>query len=153
PNVARTFASLAAYVATADDDGVQVHQFASCTVRTVLPDGTTAAFEVVTEYPVDGRIRVRIVEDGERTLSRRVAVWARGAALRDGAQPAGVVPPGLVSLRRAFRAGAVVALARPVAPRFTSPDPRVDAVRGCVAVERGPEVMALESIDFDADVA
>lgn len=153
PNVARTFASLAAYVATADDDGVQVHQFASCTVRTVLPDGTTAAFEVVTEYPVDGRIRVRIVEDGEWTLSLRLPEWAHGATLRDGDQPAEVVPPGLVSLRRAFRAGDVVELDLPVAPRFTSPDPRVDAVRGCVAVERGPEVMALESIDFDADVA
>ena len=36
PNVARTFASLAAYVATADDTGVQVHQYASASVRTTL---------------------------------------------------------------------------------------------------------------------
>src|SRR5690606_18469729 len=103
--------------------------------------------------PVDGRIRVRILEDGEWTLSLRVPEWAHGATLRVGDQPAEVVPPGLVSLRRAFRAGDVVELDLPVAPRLTSPDPRVDAVRGCVAVERGPEVMALESIDFDADVA
>ena len=32
-------------------------------------------------------------------------------------------------------------------PRFTYPDPRIDAVRGCVAVEYGPLVMALESVD------
>jgi len=153
PNVARTFASLAAYIATADDDGVQVHQFASCAVRTVLPDGTTAAFEVVTAYPADGRIGIRIVEDGEWTLSVRVPEWARGAALRIGDQPPEAASPGVVSVHRAFRAGDVVELDLPMAPRFTAPDPRVDAVRGCVTVERGPEVMALESIDFGSDVA
>ncbi|HZU93164.1 MAG TPA: beta-L-arabinofuranosidase domain-containing protein, partial [Microbacterium sp.] len=65
PNVARTFASLSALVATADDDGVQVHQYAPSSVRTTLPDGTVAAFEVSTEYPADGRVRVAIAEDGE----------------------------------------------------------------------------------------
>lgn len=153
PNVARTFASLAAYVATADDDGVQVHQFASCIVRTVLSDGTTAAFEVSTQYPADGRIRIRVIEDGEWTLSVRVPEWAHGATLRVGDQSAQPVLPGTASLHRAFRAGDVVELDLPMAPRLTWPDPRVDAVRGCVAVERGPEVMALESVDFDSDVA
>ena len=28
------------------------------------------------------------------------------------------------------------------------PDPRIDAVRGCVAIERGPEVLCLESVDL-----
>jgi len=46
-----------------------------------------------------------------------------------------------------------VHLVLPVAPRVTAPDPRVDAVRGCVAIERGPEVLALESNDFGADIA
>src|SRR4029079_19548793 len=30
----------------------------------------------------------------------------------------------------------------------TRPDPRVDAVRGCVALERGPLVYAIESADL-----
>jgi DUF1680 family protein len=38
-----------------------------------------------------------------------------------------------------------------VRARWTWPDPRIDAVRGCVAVERGPVVMALESVDLGAD--
>ena len=33
-------------------------------------------------------------------------------------------------------------------PRFTRADSRVDAVRGCLVVERGPEVFALESVDL-----
>jgi DUF1680 family protein len=35
-------------------------------------------------------------------------------------------------------------------PRFTAADPRIDAVRGCLAVERGPEVLCLESVDLAA---
>ena len=30
------------------------------------------------------------------------------------------------------------------------PDPRIDAIRGCVAVERGPIVMCAESVDLPA---
>jgi DUF1680 family protein len=37
-------------------------------------------------------------------------------------------------------------------PRWTFPDPRVDAVRGCAAVEVGPLVMCAESIDQEEGV-
>lgn len=33
-------------------------------------------------------------------------------------------------------------------PRVVRSDHRIDAVRGCVAVQRGPEVLALESVDL-----
>lgn len=151
PNVARTFASLDAYIATADDDGIQLHQYAPARVRTSLPDGRVAAFEVSTAYPADGHVRITIAEDGEWTLSLRVPSWASGAALSVGDQKEPVAP-GVVEVRRAFRRGDVIEFDLPVAPRVTAPDPRVDAVRGCVTVERGPEVLALESLDFGADV-
>lgn len=63
------------------------------------------------------------------------------------------VRPGYASVRRAFAAGDVVRLELPVRARWTWPDPRVDAVRGQVAVERGPVVMCLESVDLGSDVA
>jgi DUF1680 family protein len=56
--------------------------------------------------------------------------------------------PGVARVERAFAAGDEVVLELPVAPRFTRPDSRVDAVRGCLVVERGPEVFALESVDL-----
>jgi DUF1680 family protein len=37
--------------------------------------------------------------------------------------------------------------------RVTEPDPRMDAVRGCAAVERGPLVYCVESVDQERDVA
>ena len=51
---------------------------------------------------------------------------------------------------RRSTSGDVVELHLPLAPRYTAADPRVDAVRGCLAVERGPEVLCLESVDLSA---
>jgi uncharacterized protein len=151
PNVARTFASLAAYVATRDGDGLQIHQFASSRIRTRLDDGTPIEVDVRTTYPSSGVVEVEVVTSVERewTLSLRVPAWAGGARLLEGngASPREVTP-GVVELRRAFRAGEVVTLELPMHPRAVRPDPRIDAVRGCVAVERGPEVMCLESLDL-----
>ena len=61
-------------------------------------------------------------------------------------------PAGGVEITRAFRAGDVVELSLPIVARATSPHPMVDAVRGSVVIQRGPEVLALESIDLGADV-
>lgn len=150
-NVARTLASLAGYVATTDDDGLQLHQYVPAQVRTRLPDGRAVEVDVVTDYPRSGRVVVRAVTGDERpwTLSLRVPSWATGATVAvDGEQRP--VAPGTATVTRVFRAGDEVVLDLPVAPRFTRPDPRIDAVRGCVAVERGPEVLCVESVDVPA---
>jgi DUF1680 family protein len=155
PNTARTFASLAAYVATADASGIQLHQYAPASIRTTLADGQEVALEVSTEYPAAGVVRVRVLTDAASpwTLSLRVPAWAAGASLvvrpASGAPAAPVAAsPGVARVERAFAAGDEVVLELPVAPRFTRPDSRVDAVRGCLVVERGPEVFALESVDL-----
>ncbi len=157
PNVARTLASLDAYIATADEDGVQLQQFAAASVATILPDGRAVSFDVETRYPEDGVIRVLIREDGEWTLGLRVPAWAAHADLRiegaDGSAEQRDVASGIAEVRRAFRVGDAVTLRLPMAPRVAYPDSRIDAVRGSVAIERGPEVLALESVDFGDDVA
>jgi DUF1680 family protein len=55
-----------------------------------------------------------------------------------------------VRVRRAFAAGDVVELSLPMSARWTAPDPRIDALRGQLAVERGPLVLSLESTDLPA---
>ncbi|TMR15839.1 glycoside hydrolase family 127 protein, partial [Nonomuraea zeae] len=148
-NVARTLAGLGGYLATADDDGLQIHQYAPCAIRTELPDGRPIAVDVETGYPETGTVRVRVAagSTGPWTLSLRVPAWAAGATLTDEGRTREVAP-GLAEITREFRAGDVIAIDLPMAPRFTWPDPRIDAVRGCVAVERGPEVLCLESRDL-----
>jgi len=151
-NVARTLASLSAYVATVSDDGLQLHQLAAAGITTALADGSAVELRVDTAYPSDGELAVRVVASPASpwTLSIRVPEWARGATLAVNDEASADVAPGYAEVRREFSAGDVVRLSLPMAPRVTQPDPRVDAVRGCIVVERGPEVFALESVDLPA---
>jgi DUF1680 family protein len=154
PNVARTLASLAGYVATIDDEGVQLHQYVSATVQPTLADGQVISLVVETDYPRDGLIRVHVGADATRpwTLTLRIPPWAEGASVvvRPVHGPATTEPAlaGSFEVRRAFSAGDVVELRLPMTPRLSAADPRIDAVRGCLAVEHGPLVLCLESVDL-----
>jgi DUF1680 family protein len=53
-----------------------------------------------------------------------------------------------VTVRRAFAAGEEVRLSLPMRARFVTPHPRIDAARGQIAIERGPFVLAIESVDL-----
>ncbi|WP_329416197.1 glycoside hydrolase family 127 protein [Streptomyces sp. NBC_00704] len=151
-NVARTLAVLPAYLATADDDGVQLHQYADAEIATTLTAGRAVALSVRTDYPSGASVTVRIDRSppGPWTLSLRVPEWTRGATAwltgPDGARRA--VAPGTATLARLFRPGDLVRLDLPMAPRWIGPDPRIDALRGAVAVQRGPLVYCAESVDL-----
>ncbi len=156
-NLARTFAQYAIYLATADRQGIQIHQFAPCIIDTIV-DGERFALVVATSYPDDGTVVVRVEanQGGERIVSLRVPVWAEGATVTgpDGeTRPVAAGQP--ASVTAAFAPGDEIRLHLLVEPRWTMPDPRVDAVRGCAAVERGPVVLCAESVDLpgEADVA
>jgi DUF1680 family protein len=148
PNVARTLASLAAYVATRNDGGLQLHQYAPTEIRTVLPQGEVA-LRIATDYPREERVVVTIdrAPGAAWTLSLRIPAWATGARVTVNGEAARVEGSRL-DVRRAFAAGDVLELVLPMAPRWTRPDHRIDALRGAVAVERGPLVLCAESVDL-----
>lgn len=150
PNVARTLASLAGYVATKTDDGIQLHQYAPAAIRTTLPVGEVA-LTVDTAYPASGAIRVIVdaTPTGAWTLALRLPAWAGGATAVVNGDP---VPVGgdRVAVTRTFAPGDVVEVSLPMAPRWTRPDHRIDDLRGTVAVERGPLVLCAESVDLPA---
>ena len=73
PNTARTFASLAAYLATADAAGIQLHQYAPAIVRTTLDGGQAVALDVATEYPRSGSVRVRVLHGCRGAVDARAA--------------------------------------------------------------------------------
>jgi hypothetical protein len=152
PNIMRLLASLHHYLATVTDTCVQLHQYASSTIRAICPASGPVELAVETGYPWSGAIAIEVVSAGtaEWTLSLRVPAWARAATL-DG-EP--VAPGGYAGLTRRWRAGDRVVLEIDVSPRLTAPSPRIDAVRGCVALERGPIVYCVEQHDLaGADLA
>ena len=152
PNLMRLLSSWEQYLASSDDTGVQLHQYATADIEADL-DGEAVRLSVRTGYPWDGRVTVQVDRAPERpwTLSLRVPGWCRSATLTgpdgDGPVAAG---PGAAELSRRWRAGDTVVLDLDLPVRVVEPDPRVDAVRGCVAVERGPLVYCIESADLPA---
>ena len=152
PNLMRLLSSWEQYLATSDDSGVQLHQYATAEVEADVA-GEVVRLSVRTGYPWEGRVEVEVVRAPEHpwTLSLRVPSWCRSAALTgpggDGPAPAG---PGAAELTRRWEGGDTVVLDLDLPVRVTGPDPRVDAVRGCVAVERGPLVYCVESADLPA---
>jgi DUF1680 family protein len=149
-NVARTLASVELYFATATDDGVQLHQYGDYDIHTALATGDLA-LEVRSGYPFDGNVRisVHVAPPGGATVSLRIPAWAAGATLDGDLAMAGSNATVRVNV------GTQLELRLPVEPRITHPHPYIDATRGTVAVERGPLVLALESMDLpdEANVA
>lgn len=145
PNVMRTVSQLAAYLATADDEGVQVHQYAAAE----LHDGSRG-LSVDTDYPWDGQVAVTVDSTGDSpwTLSLRVPAWCADAWLTDPDGVRAALQPGYASLTRRWQRGDTVRLELPMPVRLTQAHPRVDAVRGCRAIERGPVVYAVEQTDL-----
>ncbi len=132
-NVARTLASVGLYFATADDAGIQLHQYGEYRVDTSIDAGPRCTRRSAGGYPFDGAISVLVEEapDAGARVSLRIPAWAQNeaawtlsstsatAALGDGVLVVGGV-----------RTGDVIELMLPCEPRITYPDPRIDAVRG-----------------------
>jgi DUF1680 family protein len=154
PNIARLVASLNAYVATTDDDGIQLHLLSAGDVTAELPGGR-ATLRVSTDYPWEETAAIVVDSEHEWTLALRVPGWCDGASLSVAGEPVGATPAadGYVRVRRAWRPGTEVRLTLPMPPRVLVAHPRVDAVRGCVAWARGPVVYCLEEHDQPAGVA
>ncbi|GAA4666369.1 glycoside hydrolase family 127 protein [Frondihabitans cladoniiphilus] len=153
-NVARTLASVELYFATKTHDGIQLHQYGSYDVRTTLKSGIPVSFSVVSGYPTEGRIVVTAREATPSAVSvtLRIPAWADHADLAVAGEPVERVTGSSIAVTRVFEAGESIVLDLPMDARWVAPDPRIDAVRGAVAVERGPLVLCLEEHDGGATV-
>ncbi|TDD72625.1 glycoside hydrolase family 127 protein [Jiangella aurantiaca] len=148
-NLARTLASWQAYAASAAERELTLLQYAPTRIRTVLGDGSAIAIDVTTAYPADGAVTLRVTDApaGAVALRLRIPSWAAGAVLVEGGRTR-VVAAGFAVVDRSLVPGEEIQLLLPTTPRFTWPDRRIDAVRACVAVERGPLVLCAESVDL-----
>ncbi len=146
PNVMRTFSSLEGYLASTTAAGLQLHQFAPGTV-----EGAGLKITVETAYPWQGTVTITVDQagPGETELALRIPEWAKGATISPstGSGHGGVTAGEYARISRVWQAGDQVVLELPLEPRLSRADSRVDANRGCVAIERGPLVYALEHTD------
>lgn len=150
PNVMRLLAGLEHYIASADAGGLQIHQYATGRYGTEV-DGAPLVVSVNTELPWSGRVTVTVLDgpaDRPWTLSLRIPHWCSRYTVTVAGREAPAAPdPGWLRLERVWTPGEEVVLDLDMAPRLVTADPRADALRGCVAVERGPLVYCLEGVD------
>jgi DUF1680 family protein len=149
-NVARTLANVGMYFASASEHAVHIHQYGDVTIHVQLDSGSEVSVEVRTGYPYDEWVSVTLLSDldAESAVSLRVPDWARGnAILSDGLERV-VASGGTIDIKGPRPAGSPFVLQLPMPPRVTQPHPRIDAIRGQVAIERGPFVLAVEDVDL-----
>lgn len=154
PNIARTVAQLSSYVAstTRSSDGsdgaaaggeLWLHQIAAAEIDLPghLGDGV---LRVETSYPTGATVEITVhgrVEPGAR-LAVRVPSWSAASTLASPDGPVAADDDGYAHVD--LVEGATYTLDLDVTPRWTRGHHTVDAVRGCLALERGPVVYCIE---------
>ncbi|WP_326794176.1 glycoside hydrolase family 127 protein [Streptomyces sp. NBC_01808] len=155
PAVTRLVASLEHYAATVSEHaGVptfHLHQYAPMELACPFAGGRLG-LRVETDYPWHGRVAITITEApaGPFALALRIPPWSARTTLEtpDGARlDAAPDEHGYAVVSRDWRAGEQLVLHLDLTPRLTVPHPRIDALRGSAAVERGPLVYCFEQAD------
>ena len=156
PNIARTVAQMSAYVATSTADTLWLHQVAATEIDLPahLGDGT---LRVATAYPADGAVEITVhgrAVPGAR-LAVRVPSWSPASELSsEGAAPDARTSVGDDGYAHVdLVEGATYRLDLDLTPRWTRGHHRIDAVRGCLALERGPVVFCIEQASMPDGVA
>ncbi len=152
PNVMRQIASVQHFAATGDERGVQIHQYMPGTIQVKRPDGSRVALEVQTRFPWDGRVEIRVVEaNGPTQLALRLPGWSVSCSLQANGRPVDLpMVSGVYATIPNIQTGDVVVLELSMTPFFVQPNPRVDDLRGALAIQRGPLVYCLEQADQPA---
>ena len=161
-NVSRFIPSLPGYVYAVKDDQVYVNLFLSNKAELKV-DKKKIILEQETDYPWKGDIRLKIAQGNQNfTMKLRLPGWVRGNVLpgdlyayADNQKPVyrvsvngqtveSDVNNGYLSIARKWKKGDVVEVHFDMLPRIVKANPKVEADRGRVAVERGPIVYCAE---------
>lgn len=155
PNVTRTLAQLGGYAYATDDSGITVNLYIQGTARAKVGD-RTIALNVTTDYPWDGVVRIRPVTDPPASLDIRLRIpgWCQGPLLEINHDRIGrlVRERGYLVLHRTWKTGDEIKLDLPMPARRVAANPNVKDDAGCLAIQRGPIVYALEQCDNSAPI-
>ena len=149
PNTARTLARVHELAGSVSSSGGFVHLFGSSELR-FAHDGRALALREESDYPWDGLVRFTVTEVVGRglPLHLRIPGWAASADLSVNGESLEASTPGSYArIDRTWRAGDVVELRLPMPVRILRANRLAEEITNQVAVQRGPIVYCLESID------
>jgi hypothetical protein len=143
-------ASLPGYFYSTSKEGLYVHLYDNNTLDWRLENGSPIRLTQQTKYPWEGVVDMTVDpgKPGEFTLFLRVPAWSGRSSIEvNGRAVPGVAAGRYVPVKRTWQAGDRLRLTLDVSPRLTASNPRVRENLGKVAVERGPLVYCMESLD------
>ncbi len=155
PNLARLLASLGQYVYSESEGEIAVHLSVQSSVALRVA-GKTVALRQETEYPWKGKIHIALEPPTpmEFCLSLRLPGWCREAhLLLNGKATPAPLERGYMTLRRKWARGDRVELNLRMPIERVHAHPQVRADAGRVALQRGPIIYCVESIDVGVPVA
>jgi DUF1680 family protein len=156
PNLVRTIAESADYAYGKSADAIWVNLYGGNALETVLANGEKIKLSQETDFPWNGRVRIKIVACGgnQFALKLRIPGWANGASVRVNNRPADFspTPESYFEIKRAWQAGDFVDLDLPMPARLMQANPLVEEDLNQVAVQRGPVIYCLESPDLPPGV-
>lgn len=171
-NICRFIPSVPGYVYAVKDDDVYVNLFISNNAVLDVKKGKISISQT-TSYPWNGDINLKIGRNtvGTFTLKIRIPGWVRNQVVPsnlyryvDGIQPkytvivngekiSSTLHNGYISIERKWKKGDSVDIHFDMNVRMVGAHDKVEADRGCVAIERGPLVYCAEWPDNDFDVS
>lgn len=156
PNLVRTIAESPDYAYGKSGNTVWVNLYGSSMLNTELTDGGKIKLEQETDYPWNGRVRIKILECGKKefSLKLRIPGWAQSASVRinDGLADNSPKPQSYFEIHRRWHSGDSVDLDLPMPVRLIQANPLVEEDLNQVAIQRGPLVYCLESPDLPPGV-
>ena len=153
PNVARLLASVGGYFYSTGAEDVWVHLFASNHAKVEVA-GTALTLREETQYPWDGKVtlQMELERPATFTLHLRLPEWCPGYRLSVNGKALQVQPGpgGYLAVRREWQNGDTVVYEMEMPVQLVWSNPAVRQLEGRVAIQRGPVVYCLESVDNPA---
>jgi DUF1680 family protein len=151
PNVERTLAAMPGYMYSTGPAGIWVHLYDNNELNWRLEDGRKIRLTQETRYPWDDQVTLTVSPEsaGQFSVFLRIPAWCTDPKVSVNGRPADATarPGTYCEIKRTWQPGDKIALNLPMPVVVQVCDPRVRNDRGRVALQRGPVVYCLESVD------
>ncbi len=155
PNLARTIAESGEYAYTTSEDAVYLGLYGASRAKISLGDFEGTLIQE-TSYPYDGKIVLHtenVTKDGALKLMVRIPEWVESGTIQADGKTITLTKDDASSYREVVLpdSSAAVEILFDMPVRFTAAHAKVEECTNSAAVERGPLVYCIESMDADVE--
>lgn len=152
PQIMRVIARLHTWAYSKSTAALYVNLYGSNTLNTAINNEGMLVLEQVTDYPWEGKIKIKIVESPKSawSLNLRIPVWEHNASVSvNGEILEKPQAQTYVTIQRKWKAGDVVEMEFSMEVQKIVANPLVEQLWNQIAIQRGPVVYCLESPDLN----